>query len=214
MYSGTKHTMTKRFTFDELDIRRQTRRRIFQQGVECLRGGNVVQLEEHSSELRGRVAGSRVTPYRIQAAFEGRDIVYGACDCPYSGPGWCKHLVAALLAYLQEESAPDEVVTLEDVLDGLPADVLRALLTKLSAYNPGLVKIIHDELAEMGEAGTQYARINVPAESPALGSLAVHAEDAVPVTALIGDRDTADDFYDALGNGWSAENIQTPLIDQ
>ncbi len=210
---GTKRKTMKRFSFDELDIRRQTRRRIFQQGVECLRGGNVVQLEEHTNELRGRVAGSRVTPYRLQVAFEGREVVYGACDCPYDGPGWCKHLVAATLAYLQEGADSGEVITLESVLDGLNAETLKALIAKLSAYNPGLVKVIHDELTEMGEvhADTRYSAITQPGTPEGIAALtAPHAEPA-PLPSLVAEEDTADDFYDALGSGWSDEVTQTPL---
>lgn len=69
--------------------------------------------------------------------------VYADCTCPYDWGGWCKHIVATLLAY--SHAAPDEVAVrppLAELLAGLDRDQLAALLLRLAAADVELAERI------------------------------------------------------------------------
>ena len=59
------------------------------------------------------------------------------CDCPYDGPGACKHIVAVLLRCLDEIPA-DEGDQLDAALDAADTDNLRAFLRETLASDAAL----------------------------------------------------------------------------
>lgn len=59
----------------------------------------VVKLQSHTAKhIKGNVQGSGWAPYGIEAVYDEGGDVLARCDCPYDGDGWCKHIVAVLLA--------------------------------------------------------------------------------------------------------------------
>jgi hypothetical protein len=139
--------------------------------------------------LEAQVAGSRTLPYRIRVAFHDGAIAYGTCDCSYRRRGWCKHLVAAVIAFMQDGSkAGSKSASLVGVLDGLDEQTLRTLLIHLDEQNPALFKSIKDHLLRLSIVPEQ----TFPARM-----------DARPGTGPI--VEVADDFYNALGSSWNIE---------
>jgi len=134
------------FAFTEGDIRSLATSQSFARGQSYYRSGAVSALTLRGDQLTARVAGSGYEPYRVNVALDqdGR-IASASCTCPYDWGGYCKHIVAVLLAALHEveiEVRPD----LETLLADLTADQLRSLVLALAAEHPELIETIDEEV--------------------------------------------------------------------
>jgi uncharacterized Zn finger protein len=58
------------------------------------------------------VAGSEFAPYEVSVTFDEAGITEAACGCPYEWDGWCKHIVATLLAsiYVRPQGSGPEAL--------------------------------------------------------------------------------------------------------
>lgn len=83
----------------EKDVRQMVGSVIFARGKEYYLQGKVLELQQKGNTLFADVQGSKRRPYSVEVEFS-RDgsVIDHRCDCPY-GYG-CKHLAAALLAYI------------------------------------------------------------------------------------------------------------------
>ncbi|MEJ5199432.1 MAG: SWIM zinc finger family protein [Anaerolineae bacterium] len=134
------------FTFTENDIRNLATAQSYARGESYYYNGAVSDLTLRGNQLTARVAGSDYEPYRVNVTLsaDGR-IASATCTCPYDWGGYCKHIVATLLAALHEpeiESRPG----LETLLADLTADQLRGLLLTLAAEQPDLIELIEEEV--------------------------------------------------------------------
>lgn len=78
----------------------------WQRGSAYFSAGHVLSAEHDGERLRGRVAGSR--NYRCWLRVLPRGVIEYDCNCPVGDRGeFCKHNVAAGLAYLREEGDTD-----------------------------------------------------------------------------------------------------------
>jgi len=128
-------------------IRRQATADSFQRGQEYYRGGAVGVLVRRGDTVYAEVEGSQYEPYQVQITFDQAGITDADCSCPYDWGGWCKHLVAAALAMLND---PDEIEVrpaLEDLLDSLDREMLRELILYLAASYPHLTEDIEGYVA-------------------------------------------------------------------
>ncbi|WP_333889088.1 SWIM zinc finger family protein [Caldilinea sp.] len=132
------------FTFTESDIRGLSTDQSFTRGRRYYQSGAVRRLTLRSNLLTAEVAGSDYEPYQVRVALtEAGQIADAICTCPYDWGGFCKHIVAVLLAALHE--ARIEVrPALETLLADLTADQLRALLLRLAEDRPDLTEQIEE----------------------------------------------------------------------
>ena len=91
-----------------------------------------------------------------------------ACSCPYEWGGWCKHIVAVLLAHARAPETVRELPALEETLSGLDRDQLRGLLLKLAEYDPSLTSVIEGEISL--SAPSTGSAVNAEAIRPRLHS--------------------------------------------
>ena len=77
-------------------------------------------------------------------------MVSAGCSCPYDWDGWCKHIVAALLEYLEyPDEEPDvywDQPSLESALARLSADELRGVLLRLAQRGAAYGSAVQDAL--------------------------------------------------------------------
>lgn len=128
-------------------IREFNSEKSFARGASYYRQGYVLGLERRGPLLLAAVEGTEETPYRVSVLLDRtpENSPYEAdCTCPYDFGGWCKHIVAALLAYLEEPELAVVKPALETLLEPLSkAELLSALLHLL---------VMHPETIETLEA--------------------------------------------------------------
>ncbi len=133
--------MTKRMV-DKAIIRAQSSGESFSRGEEYFEEGAVLSLVWRGDTLHAEVEGSSYQPYTVTAEFTDAGIATADCTCPYDWGGWCKHIVAALLACAEEPERVEERPALSDLLAGLDADQMRALIEKLAQAWPETVEVV------------------------------------------------------------------------
>jgi len=134
-------------SISEAAIRRQATARSFSRGESYYQAGAVVSLVQRGNVLQAEVEGSQYEPYRVQVTFDEGGITGAVCDCPYDWEGWCKHIVATLLACLHEPDLIEERPTLEESLSGLSREQLRDLLLHLAARDRYTADEIESQIA-------------------------------------------------------------------
>ena len=117
----------------EAQIRQYAAEETFQRGREYYRQGAVVGLIKRGPVLQAEVEGSLATPYRVRCTFDPPGQISVTCSCPYEWGGWCKHIVATLLACLRAPETIEERPTLESTLEQLKREDLLAILLNLSS---------------------------------------------------------------------------------
>ncbi len=131
--------------FTEADIRAGANAQSFERGQSYRRSGAVSGVVQRGSLLTAQVSGSDDEPYEIVVTLSDDGRIAGAtCTCPYDWGGYCKHIVAVLLAALEEEVPvkPD----LETLLAGLTEAQLRRILRSLAEGDPALIAAIEQEI--------------------------------------------------------------------
>jgi uncharacterized Zn finger protein len=97
---------------------------VFERGERYLAEGRIHEIHRTDTTATAVVSGSRQYDVRVDLATDG---FTPWCDCPYDGPGACKHVVAVLLRCVDDPPA-DDGDRLDAALDGADADELRAFL--------------------------------------------------------------------------------------
>jgi len=113
----------------------------FGRGQEYYRQGAVVSLVRRGDTLEAEVEGSAPMPYRVVVTFDAGGVAAATCSCPYASSGygsWCKHIVAALLTYINAPEQVEERPSLADLLADLDRAALQDLLLDLAAHDPDI----------------------------------------------------------------------------
>ena len=135
--------MTNHPHITEDDIRDKVTEQSYDRGVDYYHAGTVESATLRGDQLFADVQGSEWDPYQVGITFSGADFT-AACTCPYDWGGYCKHVVAALLT-VSDDNSPIPIAVkppVADLLDGLDADELRALVRVLVETAPSLLDIV------------------------------------------------------------------------
>lgn len=131
----------------------------FARGQEYFRTGAVVELEWRGDTLLARVAGSEYEPYQITVRLDAGGIVEAECTCPYDWGGYCKHIVATLLAYIHRPEQVTERPTIAMLLADLDRETLIDLLADLVDNHPHLADWLETEVAVLRDQPSQRAGV-------------------------------------------------------
>lgn len=121
----------------EVTIRQNCLPQSYQRGAEYCRSGAVESLTQRGNTLQAEVEGS-ADNYQVTAIFAPDGFIDAACSCPYDYEGWCKHIVAALLACLKSPGDIDEQPPLQELLAPLTREQLLALVLDLAEHDADL----------------------------------------------------------------------------
>ena len=135
--------MTAALQFTDDDIRAKATEQSYERGVAYYDGGMVEEAVQRGKQLFAKVQGSEWDPYRICVTFTDYDYT-ATCTCPYDWEGYCKHIVATLITVIDDSSSVPIVIRapIADLLAGLDADALRALVHQLIEADPALADIV------------------------------------------------------------------------
>lgn len=139
--------MTSRPHIAEAAIRAKATAKSFERGEAYYCQGAVESATLRGRRLFAAVQGSEWDPYQVGAAIADGDFT-ASCTCPYDWEGYCKHIVAAMLTYINPDdghSVPIAIATpIDDLLAGLDAAALRALVHRLIDADPALAEVVDD----------------------------------------------------------------------
>jgi uncharacterized Zn finger protein len=141
----------------ETGIREGATAESFRRGQDYYGSGSVFSLVRRGDIVEAEVEGSQPEPYSIRVEFDEGGIIAAICDCPYDWGGWCKHIVATLLACLHEPGSISERPPLEQLLAGLSRDQLQVLLLGLAEEEPRLAAAIESRVALVSAASSAAA---------------------------------------------------------
>ena len=110
----------------------------FRRGKEYFEEGSISNTAIQDTVLSGECAGTYSPYYRAQAELDEAGIADASCTCLYEYGGYCKHLVALLLAYLHYPKSFTMRKAPEELLADLDRDDLTAILTKMIQEQPDL----------------------------------------------------------------------------
>jgi uncharacterized Zn finger protein len=133
------------FEFDEIRIQDHASPESLDRGDSYYRQGTVMAMVERGGALHAEVAGSGFAPYKVRIYFDGAPSA--TCDCPYDWGGWCKHIVAVLLAHRQEPETVRRLPALGEILSKLDREQLQNVLLKLAERDPSLADVIEGEIS-------------------------------------------------------------------
>ena len=140
--------MTTLPTYTEADLRATVGADIFARGRDYYEGGMVEALVLRGDTLYASVAGSDDEPYQVTIRFAAGEIADAECTCPYDWGGWCKHIVAALLAARKEPDAVEQRAPLPELLAPLTREQLLALVVELAVQQPVWLTIVESWIAQ------------------------------------------------------------------
>jgi uncharacterized Zn finger protein len=134
-------------SYTEADIRLAVDAGVFARGRDYCHSGRVQNLVQRGSTLQAEVQGSEYDPYEVSIWFNATGIEDADCTCPYD-MGWCKHIVATLLAALEKPKTIEIHPGIDELLQELPREQLYSLLLQLVKENPSLAASIESRLAQ------------------------------------------------------------------
>ncbi|HXF64007.1 MAG TPA: SWIM zinc finger family protein, partial [Caldilineaceae bacterium] len=140
------------FHLTEATVREMASAEVFRRGRSYFRSGHVKSLVRRGAAIEAAVKGSMPFPYQVVLEPSSGGGVLARCTCPYveeGWGGWCKHAVAAALAYLERGDQLPVKPTLEETLAATPADHLRRLLLEWGRGSPELAQRIELWLARI-----------------------------------------------------------------
>ena len=104
----------------------------YERGQRYLRQGRVTHLERFGNKITAIVSGT--ADYKVTIRVNEKDIE-AACTCPYDWGGYCKHIVATLLALSEDyheidKKGEEEEENIEAILSSISLDELKGFLIK------------------------------------------------------------------------------------
>jgi uncharacterized Zn finger protein len=90
----------------EVVIRSLATAQSFERGENYYHSGAVLGLSKRGNTLLAHVEGSSYEPYEVTVELSEHGVIEAYCTCPYDWGGYCKHVVAALLAYANTSWPP------------------------------------------------------------------------------------------------------------
>jgi len=129
----------------------------FSRGEEYYQSGAVISLEKRGDTLLAQVEGSSYEPYDVTIELEEGDVLEAECTCPYDWGGYCKHVVAVLLAAIRQTDRVTERQPVAELLAGLGQDELLGLLTRLLSEQPRLADWVEMQVAAKAASATAKA---------------------------------------------------------
>lgn len=91
-------------------------------------------------------------PYTVVVRHDDQGVSEVECSCPYFAGGWCKHIVAVLLAYLEGGFDLESAEVLARAVEGLGRDQVLSLLQSIVQDHPELATWVLEERGRLGDA--------------------------------------------------------------
>lgn len=173
------------FEISEADVMEHAFPEVVDRGEDYFERGAVVSLVRRGDQLLAEVQGSESAPYQVTVTAR-RCSVDATCTCPYRQGGWCKHIVAALLAYQHQPEAVDERPAIETLLAPLSREQLQQVLVRLVRERPSLADVVEGQVQGLpstaGESPSATAPVDLGAYRRRVRAALYDADPQVVIT--------------------------------
>jgi uncharacterized Zn finger protein len=133
----------------------------FHRGEEYYRDGAISNTAIQGTLISGECAGTYAPYYRVQVELDEAGIAEASCTCPYEFGGYCKHIVALLLAYLHHPKSFAARKAPAELLADLDHNDLVAILTKLMQEQPELCDRIEALTTTPSRSGKKRKKVDI-----------------------------------------------------
>lgn len=127
----------KKIYLTEEDIQDMSTEKSFERGGDLYLSDAISSTYRKENTIYGKCEGSGGKIYDLEVNFGGIEMDT-FCTCPYDWGGLCKHLVAFLLTFVNEEELFTEPVDIPTLLEPLDRENLIVLISKLVREKPDL----------------------------------------------------------------------------
>ncbi len=116
--------------------------------------GRIVDPRRRGMTLKAKCLGTSFPSYRVEVHLSPERIESAFCSCPVGGGGYCKHVAALLLTWLEDSDAFREIEDLNTALEGRSKTELIALIHEMLRREPEL-EILLELPIPTGEGGQE-----------------------------------------------------------
>jgi uncharacterized Zn finger protein len=127
----------KKIYLTEDDIQLISSEKSFARGIDLYLSSAISDTYRKENTIYGKCEGSEKNTYDLEVNFDGIEMD-AFCTCPYDWGGLCKHLVAFLLTFVNEEELFMKPVDIPTLLEPLDRENLIILISKLVREKPDL----------------------------------------------------------------------------
>ena len=153
------HTETNRITnrlkLTPALIRAKAEAQSFARGQALYDSDALTELTRKGDALNGLCEGSQAPFYQVKATLDAGGVASASCSSPFNFPGYCKHIVALLLAFADDPQQFTESFDIKPQLAQLNREQLLSLFDQLLADLPEMNDWLSAVLAEPSEAPAQ-----------------------------------------------------------
>ncbi len=202
----------------------------FERGEDYYHSGAVLGLSKRGNTLLAQVEGSSYEPYEVAIELSEVGVVEVDCTCPYDWGDCCKHIVAALLAYVREPERVTKRQPVTDLLADLDRDGLLDLLNDLLSKQPHLadwveMKLVAQSARTSPEGASQPRQRRTAIDPEPFRKQAQYTMDSYEMDYWGGGSGAVDEIQDLVdkaqpfieaGDGWNAllilEAVTGPFV--
>jgi hypothetical protein len=191
--------------FSEADIRAGASAQSYSRGVSYQRDGAVLAVAQRDNVITAEVTGSDYDPYDVEIHLDATGAIHSAgCSCPYEQGGYCKHIVAVLLAVLENSEDIAVHPSVASLLAGLGEAELRQLIVNVAQDEPGFADAIEREvnLLRKTREGAVTPAGSAPAPVVDLAAVRRDLRRSFRLATQGGGRDHHHDYYDYDEGGY------------
>ncbi|MBT8399659.1 MAG: SWIM zinc finger family protein [Rhodothermia bacterium] len=124
----------------------------YERGREYVDSGAVISVRRTGpGHVEAHVKGGHMMPYTVVVRHDDQGVSEVECSCPYFAGGWCKHIVAVLLAYLDGEYDLEGSELLVRLMQGLSRDEVVSLLQSVAQDHPEIATWVRDAQSRSGD---------------------------------------------------------------
>ena len=129
------------------DILARATEKSFDRGVAYFDSGFVESVVQRGIRLFAEVLGSQYDSYGVSVTLQSSDFT-ASCTCPYDWGGYCKHIVATLLTFINDSDRVMIRMPIEEMLSTLDAGDLKSLVVRMVESNPQLAEVVDSYYAK------------------------------------------------------------------
>ncbi len=116
--------------------------------------GAIYEAAISENALNAKCRGSYAPHYQLRVEFDNAGVSNASCTCAYENGDYCKHIVALLLAYLNDPASFEPQIAPQYLLSGLNRDQMVELLTALIQKNDDVRNAVERWVADLARKST------------------------------------------------------------